>query len=752
MSTITLNSPIAAVLGSTGKDKKKADAFISKLGLATVGDLLWHFPRAYLPTGEITEVDQLTEGQPLAVVAEVVSAKAFSFTNRATGRQGHRTELVVTTSGPRLKLTLFAKSKHVAEWHVSQWQPGTKGVFTGKVSRFREDWQLAHPQMVRITGDHNDHREESALLLAETMRGLFPIYRTSAPIETWDIARVVNFALNVLDDLPDPISNHVRAQHGLVDLSTALRGVHLPEEKAELDAGLRRFRFAEALTTQLVLARRRAATRVLGAQQRTGGGRLLAEFDARLPFTLTDGQREVGEQIEADLARAHPMNRLLQGEVGSGKTLVALRAMMRVVDSGGQAVLLAPTEVLAAQHYRSIVAMMGDLAAGGLLGGSEHGTTVTLLTGSMNKSQRTVAMSAMASGEAGLTIGTHALLEENVQFADLGLVVVDEQHRFGVEQRAALTDKAIMPPHLLVMTATPIPRTVAMTVFGDLEVSTLRELPAGRAPIQTNVVPLRDQPAWWNRVWERVREEVAKGHQVYVVAPRIGGDDAEEGQVDAVDVDESGEALPGVAEGSLTAVETLLPELVDGPLAGLRLAMLHGRLAGDEKDRVMRAFAAGEIDVLISTTVIEVGVDVANATTMVLMDADRFGISQLHQLRGRVGRGGLPGLCLLVTRAERGSVARDRLAAVAASTDGFELSVLDLEQRREGDVLGAGQSGFRSSLRHLKVLRDEKTILEARSAAEELMEADPELLTEPGLRAEVEALELSSKSDYMERS
>ncbi|CAM3399777.1 ATP-dependent DNA helicase RecG [Nocardioides dubius] len=752
MSTITLDSPIASVLGSTGKDKKKVEAFVDKLGLRTVGDLLWHFPRTYLQTGEISQVDQLVEGQPLAVVAEVISAKAFSFTNRANGRQGNRTELVVATSGVRLKLTLFAKSRHVAEWHVGQWQPGTKGVFTGKVSRFREQWQLAHPQMVRITGQAQDHREESALLLAETMRGLFPIYPTTAPIETWDIARVITFALSVLDDLPDPLGKQVPAQYGLVDLSTALRGIHLPDDRRELEAAQRRFRFGEALVTQLVLARRRAATRVLGAQRRVGGGKLLASFDAALPFELTAGQREVGEQIEADLAEPHPMNRLLQGEVGSGKTLVALRAMMRVVDSGGQCVLLAPTEVLAAQHYRSIVALMGDLAAGGLLGGSEHGTTVTLLTGSMNKAQRTRALSAMASGEAGIAIGTHALLEEHVQFADLGLVVVDEQHRFGVEQRAALTDKAIMPPHLLVMTATPIPRTVAMTVFGDLEVSTLRELPAGRAPIQTSVVPLRDQPAWWDRVWARVREEVGKGHQAYVVAPRIGGDDAEEGQVDAIDVDEAGEQLPGVREGELSSVESLAPDLADGPLAGLRVAILHGRLAGEEKDRVMRAFAAGEIDVLISTTVIEVGVDVANATTMVLMDADRFGISQLHQLRGRVGRGGLPGLCLLVTQAERGSPARERLDAVAASTDGFELSLLDLQQRREGDVLGAGQSGYRSSLQFLKVLRDEKTILEARGAAEELMAADPDLLTEPGLRDQVTALELSTKSDYMERS
>jgi ATP-dependent DNA helicase RecG len=417
-----------------------------------------------------------------------------------------------------------------------------------------------------------------------------------------------------------------------------------------------------------------------------------------------------------------------------------------VVDSGGQAALLAPTEVLAQQHHRSITAMLGDLAGGAMLGG----TTVELLTGSMTKAQRAEPLSRLAVGEAGIVVGTHALLEEQVQFFDLGLVVVDEQHRFGVEQRAALTDKAGTPPHVLVMTATPIPRTVAMTVFGDLETSVLRELPAGRAPIQTNVVPLADQPQWLDRVWERVREEVAAGHQVYVVCPRISGDVQEQGENDQVDLDEDDNVV--TPKVKLTAVEELLPHLQEGPLAGLRLAALHGKLPPDEKDRTMRCFAAGEIDVLVSTTVIEVGVDVANATTMVLMDADRFGVSQLHQLRGRVGRGGLPGLCLLVSRAEQGTPARERLDAVAATTDGFELSRVDLEQRREGDVLGRSQSGFRSSLKTLRVLRDEKTIVAAREAAEALLAADEDLASVPELAAAVAHLEHSRHSEFMEKA
>jgi ATP-dependent DNA helicase RecG len=430
--------------------------------------------------------------------------------------------------------------------------------------------------------------------------------------------------------------------------------------------------------------------------------------------------------------------------------VVALRAMLRVVDSGGQAVLLAPTEVLAQQHHRSISAMLGELAQGGMLGGAADATSVVLLTGSMGKTARDRALQQMASGEAGIVIGTHALLEQSVELADLGLVVVDEQHRFGVEQRAALTDKAGTPPHVLVMTATPIPRTVAMTVFGDLETSVLSELPAGRAPIQTNVVPLAEQPSWIGRVWERVREEVAAGHQAYVVCPRISGDTQEEGEEDQLDVDEDGEVV--TRRQQLAAVEDLHAELTAGPLAGLRVAVLHGRLAADDKERTMRAFAAGDLDVLVSTTVIEVGVDVHNATTMVLLDADRFGVSQLHQLRGRVGRGGLPGLCLLVSRAEEGSPARERLDAVASTTDGFELSRIDLEQRREGDVLGASQSGFRSSLVSLRVLRDATTIDRAREAAEELLADDPELTAAPDLAAAVQEIERSSASGFLEKS
>jgi len=740
--TITPDSPLASVFG---RSTKKRDAVIKGLGLETVGDLLAHFPRRYVETSELSDQGEPSEGQVVSVVGEVTSSQVKSFKNRRTNKLSYRVEVRIKTNGPGFTMSFFVPWQGQAETEQRRMAVGNRGMFTGKAQRFNQAWQIASPHSVMFTG------EGDADGLAASLKGLLPIYPVTATVYSWDVQKAVQVALDLVAEVPDVFPEELREQYSLLDVFTALRWIHAPDDYQQVGAARKRFRFEEALVTQLVLARRRRELRELGGQARTGDqGHLLAAFDARLPFELTRGQREIGEVLEEELARPHPMNRLLQGEVGSGKTLVAVRAMLRTVDSGGQAALLAPTEVLAQQHHRSITGMLGDLASGGMLGGAAEATSVALLTGSMSKAQRQESMLRIASGEAGIVIGTHALLEQHVTFADLGLVVVDEQHRFGVEQRAALTDKAGTPPHVLVMTATPIPRTVAMTVFGDLEISTLAELPAGRAPIQTNVVPLADQPHWIDRVWERVREEVAKGHQVYVVCPRITGDEREEGERDQRDIDEEGnDTTPQV---SLTAVEELHDELARGPLADLRLGVLHGRLAPDQKEQTMRAFAAGEVDVLVATTVIEVGVDVANATAMVLLDAERFGVSQLHQLRGRVGRGGLPGLCLLVTRSEAGSPARDRLDAVAASTDGFELSRIDLDQRREGDVLGKSQSGFRSSLQNLRVLRDEKTIVTAREAAEALLDDDPALSKAPRLAEAVATMEQSRHSGFMEKA
>jgi ATP-dependent DNA helicase RecG len=522
-----------------------------------------------------------------------------------------------------------------------------------------------------------------------------------------------------------------------------LIGVHQPVDMAQADLARERLTFDEAFLLQLLLVIRREELRKLKATARPiRAGGLLDAFDKSLPFQLTGGQRQVIAEIETDLSASHPMHRLLQGEVGSGKTVVAIRAMLAVIDSGGQSALLAPTEVLAQQHLRTVENLLGELGHGGMLGGAEDATQVTLITGSQNTAARKEALALAASGDAGIVIGTHALLGQSVIFSDLGLIVIDEQHRFGVEQRDVLKTKAEFPPHLLVMTATPIPRTVAMTVFGDLDVSTLRELPLGRQPITTHVVAAQEKPAFLDRAWSRIREEVAQGHQAYVVAPRISASAPEDADMDF---------LFGTTTTEVTCVEELAPTLHAGPLAGLRLAILHGRLSSEEKDATMRAFSTGGIDVLISTTVIEVGVDVPNATMMVVMDADRFGISQLHQLRGRVGRGTSPGLCLLVTNAAAETTARERLDAVAGTLDGFELSRIDLEQRREGDVLGASQSGTRSHLRLLRVLRDEGLIDLARGHAQVLVSADPTFSHYPELARQLRILASDEAADYIDK-
>ncbi|MET0304474.1 MAG: ATP-dependent DNA helicase RecG, partial [Microbacteriaceae bacterium] len=524
--------------------------------------------------------------------------------------------------------------------------------------------------------------------------------------------------------IDDPVPDAVRQERRLLSFSRALEAIHRPKKDAEHFAARDALRFQEAFVLQAALVKQRAAHRSSPATPRRPGT-LSQAFDAALPFELTGDQQLVGGEIERDLVSGVPMNRLVQGEVGSGKTLVALRAMLAVADSGGQSALLAPTEVLAAQHFRSIVASLGPDLAPRL--------RPVLLTGQLPAAERKRALLAAASGGSSIVVGTHALLGDTVSFAELGLVVVDEQHRFGVDQREALRVKG-GAPHVLVLTATPIPRTVAMTVFGDLDISTISELPKGRSPISSHVVPLADAPGWEPRIWNRMAEELAQGRQAFVVCPAIDPKDAPDPDLESVSDDESApKAEPGAAVLSVIEYVRANPAL-----AGRRIEPLHGRLSSEEKDQTMRAFAAGDIEVLIATTVIEVGVDVPNASTMVVLDADRFGVSQLHQLRGRVGRGGVPGLCLFVTRAEAESIARERVEAVAATLDGFELASIDLELRREGDVLGRAQSGGRSSLRLLRVATDGDLIADARELALGIVDADPALDGHPALR---EALE-----------
>jgi ATP-dependent DNA helicase RecG len=715
---VALGTRLSAAVGG-----KTAHALAEGLGLHTVGDLLRHYPRRYQERGELTPFDELVVGEHATVFAEVTK-----IAGREIRRNLHKTDVTIRDeAGSTLVLAIFNRP-----WVAKDLKAGRRAYFSGKVDTFRGNRQLSNPEYQLAENDAGDLVEEFAGTLV-------PIYPASAKASSVLVQRSVRMALALVDLDADPLPEGLRARHGLVELEPALRGIHVPESRADVARARKRLTWDEAFVLQVTLAQRRAATRALDSTPRAGRpGGLLEAFDAMLPFALTGGQVEVGKVLAEELGRGSPMYRLLQGEVGSGKTVVALRAMLQVVDSGGQAALLAPTEVLAQQHARSLRAMLGPLGMAGELGAGEVATRVALLTGSQGAAARRTALAEAADGTAGIVVGTHALLSAGVEFSDLALVVIDEQHRFGVEQRDALRAKGTSPPHVLVMTATPIPRTIAMTVYGDLEVSTLSEVPKGRAPVTSAVIPLAEKPAWLEAAWTRVREHVAEGRQAFVVCPRIGGDESEERATD----------------GRRPAVAVLDAHLllVHGPLHGLRVEMLHGRMLPDEKDETMQRFSNGDIDVLVATTVIEVGVDVPNATVMVVLDAERFGVSQLHQLRGRVGRGSSPALCLLVTEAEAGTPSRERLEAVAATSDGFELSRVDLLQRREGDVLGADQSGARSSLRLLRLLDHEDVIREARTEAVDLVERDLMLAEHPALRQAVLDVLDQDRADYLDKA
>ena len=731
-----LEQPLKSVLGPA-----TAKVMAEHLGLHTVGDLLHHYPRRYEERGQLTHLADLPMDEHVTVVAQVADARLHSFASAKAPRgKGQRLEVTITDGSGRLQLVFFGNGVHKPHKDLL---PGTRALFAGKVSVFNRRLQLAHPAYELLRG-----ADDEAAETVDTWAGaLIPLYPATAKLESWKIGKAIQTVLPSAQEALDPLPDSLREGRGLVSLPEALLKIHRPHTKADIEDARARLKWDEAFVLQVALARRRHADAQLPAvPRRPAPEGLLTAFDARLPFTLTEGQQKVSREIFDDLATDHPMHRLLQGEVGSGKTLVALRAMLAVVDAGGQAAMLAPTEVLAQQHHRSVVEMMGELAEGGMLGGADRATKVVLLTGSMGAAARRQALLDLVTGEAGIVIGTHALIEDKVRFHDLGLVVVDEQHRFGVEQRDALRGKGKQPPHLLVMTATPIPRTVAMTVFGDLETSVLDQLPAGRSPIASHVVPAADKPHFLARAWERVREEVENGHQGYVVCPRIGDeeDDPKKAGKKKSPEDEAEKRPP-------LAVLDVADQLAGGPLGGLKVEVLHGRMPPDDKDAVMRRYAAGETDVLVATTVIEVGVNVPNATAMVIMDADRFGVSQLHQLRGRVGRGSAAGLCLLVTEMPEASAARQRLDSVAATLDGFELSRIDLEQRREGDVLGQAQSGARTSLRMLAVIEDEEIITEARQEAAAVVAADPELRGLPGLRTALDALLDEEREQYLEK-
>jgi len=782
MDRVDLGSRLDLLLGdATG------ELLAEEIGVRTVGELLRHYPRSYAGFGALSSAAEPTPDTHVTIVAQVTSAELRPMKNQ----RGRHMLKVRLDDGRRIFHVTFFNGYKV-QHHI---KVGVRGLFSGTITRWRDQLQLTHPDYLLLPDTVSGTDAQTVELGAGAVRGagrladaakalaeagqtmsadeltgpMLPLYPATKNLQSWVILRCVRQVLDQLDPVADPLPAELVTARGAADLDTALRLIHRPETERDVERARERLRFDEAAALQLVLARRRRsnAERTAPACPRTGGG-LLAAFTARLPFTLTAGQQEVGETFAAELARTRPMNRLLQGEVGSGKTIVAVLAMLQVIDAGHQCAILAPTEVLAAQHARSIREQLQDLATAGELGAPEHATRVTLLTGSMPAAAKKAALLEIVTGEAGIVVGTHALLQDRVDFHDLGLVVVDEQHRFGVDQRDVLRGKARegITPHLLVMTATPIPRTIAMTVFGDLETSTLRELPAGRSPVTTTVVSMTRQPAWVARAWHRIVEEAADGHQAYIVCSRIGDEEsapAASGPGDGRSAGpvQKGTKKSGKKSGKIAddrppdpthAAVEVYNRLTAGALANLRVGLLHGRQHPGEKDQVMQQFAAGELDALVATTVIEVGVDVPGATVMVIMDADRFGISQLHQLRGRIGRGTLPGLCLLITSVAETSPAWQRLHAVAATRDGFELARLDLQVRAEGDVLGAAQSGRASSLRLLSLLDHEEVIAEARAFAEQTVAADPDLTGHPGLVEMVSAAEATAETDYLDKA
>ncbi len=696
---------------------KAAGQLDEVFGIQTVDDLLRHYPRSYVEGTTVrgADAEQPPEGEHVTLVDVITDAALLPIKRRPKDKLFR-----VTVGSGRGKVT--ATFFHPKKWITDQLSRGTRVMLSGEVGYFRGAMQLTHPDfLVLDSADGRNHGSRSLKMIADASqavsgevlqeafeRTFYPIYPASAKLQSWDIFNCVRQVLDLLDPIADPLPEKLCTAHNLASEDEALRAIHLAENDADRRRAKERLAFDEAVGLQWALvSRRHGELAQSGPSAPSTPKGLKHELLHRLPFELTAGQREVLEVLSSELEASRPMNRLLQGEVGSGKTIVSVLAMLQMVDAGYQCALLAPTEVLAAQHLRSIGDVLGPLAMGGQLGGEDNATRLALLTGSMTAAQKKQVRAEIAGGEVGIVVGTHALLQDTVDFHNLGMVVVDEQHRFGVEQRDRLRAKAPagITPHLLVMTATPIPRTVALTVFGDLETSTLRELPRGRQPITTTAIFVNDKPAWLDRAWHRIVEEVREGRQAYVVAPRI--DDSDSGAQSEIDQRPS------------ATVEELYARLGHEQLSGLRLGLMHGRLSGDDKDAVMTAFRAREIDVLVCTTVIEVGVDVPNATVMLVMDADRFGISQLHQLRGRIGRGEHASICLLASWMAPQSRAGRRLSAVAGTLDGFELADLDLQERREGDVLGRSQSGRAITLKLLSLIDHREVIEAARDFCEE---------------------------------
>lgn len=691
----------------------------------SVADLFRLFPRRYLVPGERTPLGELPLGENAIIQATVLSVD----TRRMQKRRGTITEVIVHDGEQSMKIAFF--NQH---WLGQHLVPGLTVVFAGKVESYREQLTLGSPVWLNRTEDDHEWTPDD-------LDSPFPIYPKVKNISQSRLWNAIKTLLQVAgsDQFVDPLPKGVREEFGLPDLRTAFEDMHKPRRMEDVERARLRWKWEEALALQTEFASRKADYAQFRATPLLTVGAKSRRFDEAMPFQLTPSQVRVGEEIAADLGRSAPMHRLLHGDVGSGKTLVALRAMLTAVDSGSQAVMLAPTEVLATQHFHSIERLLGEQMALSPLLSSDDQVRVALMTGSMPAKERRQLALDLVTGQIDIVVGTHALLSDSTIFENLGLVVVDEQHRFGVEQREAMRAKGgVNVPHTLVMSATPIPRTVAMTVFADLDVSTLTEMPAGSKDITTHAVSLSDHPNWLGRVLELIAKTAEAGQGIFVVFPRIEPSEIEHPETGHI------ETHPGI--------EDLLEKLKSSEQLNSRtFGLLHGRMSTVEKDRAMKAFSTGETDILVSTTVIEVGVDVPGATMMVIFEADRFGVAQLHQLRGRVGRDGSAALCFFLTEMSEADESFERLQAVAGTLDGFALAEFDLDSRGEGDVLGASQWGG-SSLRHLSILRDSQIVAEAKKVAERNIEFDPELKDSPALRAFIRRVLPEGSGHFIEAS
>ncbi|ATG51761.1 ATP-dependent DNA helicase RecG [Brachybacterium vulturis] len=701
----------------------KESTAMASFGVRDLDTMMRFAPRRYVVPAPLRSLHEVNRGEEVSAVVSVVSLRDRAMRSR----HGFILEVAVSDGVEEIVLTFFLTKQHQLQWHRGRLPVGARIIVHGTVGfdDYRQALQITHPAYEPV----EDTEEGRAW--AQRPRPVYPLRQNIAQAT---MRSATEKGLEFAGSLSRPVPDEVIARRALPPLEEAARLVHTPLTVEDTRHGMAHLRYEEAFILQAIFAQRRGQDERTPAPVLAAEGPLQGLFDARLPFTLTDGQCAIGTRIEERIGNSHPTSVLLQGDVGSGKTVVALRAMLRAVDSGHQAALLAPTEVLAEQHHRTLLTLLGDLARAGQLDGHEAATRVRLLTGSQRTAGRRETLLDVTSGQAGIVVGTHALLTESVEFASLGLVVIDEQHRFGVDHRRRLRTKgpAGQSPHVIVMTATPIPRTAALATVGDLDVLSLRESPGLRAGV-TSFVVHEKLPKWEQRMWQRAAEEITAGRQVFVVCARIDEDDAADDAPAPPELDENGNEKPPTLEPARGVTQTA-QRLAERPeLAGARIGILHGRLTGEEKQEVMAQMVRGEIDLLVSTTVIEVGVDVPNASTMIVLDAERFGVSQLHQLRGRVGRGEHAGIAFFDTTAEVGAEHSQHLRRIAEAVDGFALAELDLRRRGAGDLVGEEQSGLQRTLKHLDVMRDARVIEQAREDAFAVVAADPDLAAHPAL-------------------